>query len=143
MARLIGIDYGQKRSGLAVTDPGQRIAQSLAALATYDLYTFLDKYVAKEPVEAFVVGFPRQMNHQPSESAPHVQAFVKGLQNKFPDIPVYWEDERFTSTMASKALFDAGVPKAKRQERGRIDVMSAVILLESYLEKQRNLKTRT
>ncbi len=143
MARLIGIDYGQKRSGLAVTDPGQRIAQSLVSLATYDLYSFLEKYLEKEPVEAFIVGFPRQMNYQPSESAQHAQAFVKGLKNKFPTIPVYWEDERFTSTLASRAMFDAGVPKTKRQEKGRIDVMSAIILLESYMEKQRNLKSRS
>jgi putative Holliday junction resolvase len=136
MGRLIGIDYGQKRTGLAVTDPGQRIAGVLGTVDSYGLYDYLEKYIAREPVEGFVIGFPRQMNFQPSESAPFVQAFAKGLVKKFPDIPVYWVDERFTSKMAVQSMIQGGASKADRKEKGNIDSVSAAILLESYLQQK-------
>ena len=136
MGRIIGIDYGQKRTGLAVTDPEQRIAGVLTTVASHDLYTYLDKYLSTEVVEGFVVGFPRQMNFQPSESAQYVQAFVKGLKRKFPEIPVYWIDERFTSKMAVQSLVASGASKSARSDKGNIDAVSAAIILESWLQKR-------
>jgi putative Holliday junction resolvase len=129
MGRIIGIDYGQKRTGLAVTDPEQRIAGVLTTVATYELYDYLAKYIAAENVEGFVVGFPRKMNFQPSESAQFVQAFVKGLEKKFPAIPIHWVDERFTSKMAVQAMVDSGASKSARRDKGNIDAISAAIIL--------------
>lgn len=142
MARIIGIDYGSKRTGLAVTDPGQRIAGVLGTVLSHDLYRYLEEYVSREPVEAFVIGFPRQMNHQPSESAPLVQAFAKGLAKKFPEIPVYWVDERFTSVMAGRAMIDSGASRSKRQDKGNVDAVSAAIILESWLQQKINERER-
>jgi putative Holliday junction resolvase len=142
MARIIGIDYGSKRTGLAVTDPEQRIAGVLCTVESHNLYVFLADYVRREPVEAFVVGFPRQMNYQPSESAHLVQAFVKGLIKKFPEIPVYWTDERFTSGMALQAMIAAGASKADRRNKGNIDAVSAAIILESWLQQKKNEQER-
>ncbi len=136
MGRIIGIDYGQKRTGLAVTDPEQRIAGVLATVASHELYTYLEKYLSAEVVEGFVVGFPRQMNFQPSESAQYVQAFVKGLKKKFPEIPVYWIDERFTSKMAVQSMVASGASKSARRDKGNIDAVSAAIILESWLQKR-------
>jgi len=138
MGRLIGIDYGQKRTGLAVTDPSRIMASQLASIGSYDVYTWLAKYMASETVDGFVVGFPRDMRNQPSQSARFVQDFVKGLKNKFPSIPVYWVDERFTSTMAVQSMVQAGVPKSKRKDKGMVDALSAVIILESYLDQEKN-----
>lgn len=142
MGRLIGIDYGRKRTGLAVTDPEQRIAGVLGNVESYDIYEYLAKYVSKEPVEGFVIGFPRQMNYQPSESAPLVQAFAKGLAKKFPDIPIFWVDERFTSKMALQSMIDGGSSKADRRDKGNIDAVSAAIILESWLQQKINERDR-
>jgi len=142
MARLIGIDYGSKRTGLAVTDPGQRIAGVLTTVDSIHLYDFLQQYISKEPVEGFVIGFPRQMNFQPSESAHLVQAFVKGLVKKFPDIPVHWVDERFTSQMALQSMIMGGSSKADRRNKGNIDAVSAAIILESWLQQKINERDR-
>jgi len=144
MARIIGIDYGRKRTGLAVTDPEQRIAGVLGTVESYGIYEYLENYIRKEPVEGFVIGFPRQMNFQPSESAPLVQAFAKGLAKKFPDIPIHWVDERFTSKMALQSMITGGASKSDRRDKGNIDAVSAAIILESWLqqkisEQQRNL----
>lgn len=135
MGRLIGIDYGQKRSGLAVTDPEQRIAVVLTTVPSYQLLDFLSGYLAREPVDGFVVGFPRQMNFNPSESSAYVQAFVKGLSKRFPGIPVHWIDERFTSVMAVQSMIEAGSKKSDRRNKDNIDAVSAAIILESYLQK--------
>jgi putative holliday junction resolvase len=142
MGRLIGIDYGRKRTGLAVTDPEQRIAGVLCTVESYSIYTYLEKYIRNEPVEGFVIGFPRQMNFQPSESAPLVQAFAKGLVKKFPDIPVFWVDERFTSKMALQSMIDGGSTKADRRDKGNIDAVSAAIILESWLQQKISEKER-
>ena len=142
MGRIIGIDYGQKRTGLAVTDPEQRIAGVLTTVASNELYTYLEKYVHNEPVEGFVVGFPREMNNQPSESAQYVQAFVKGLIKKFPEIPVFWTDERFTSKMAMQTLIAAGASKSDRRDKGNVDAVSAAIILESWLQERKFKESR-
>jgi putative holliday junction resolvase len=142
MGRLIGIDYGRKRTGLAVTDPEQRIASVLGTVESYGIYEYLEKYTSKEFVEGFVIGFPRQMNFQPSESAPLVQAFAKGLTKKFPDIPVYWVDERFTSRMALQSMIEGGSSKADRRDKGNIDAVSAAIILESWLQQKKNERER-
>ncbi|MFA6127760.1 MAG: Holliday junction resolvase RuvX [Bacteroidales bacterium] len=142
MARLIGIDYGRKRTGLAVTDPEKRIAGVLGTVESYEIYNYLEKYLQKETVEGFVIGFPRQMNFQPSESAPLVQAFAKGLMKKFPAIPVFWVDERFTSKMALQSMIDGGSSKADRRDKGNIDAVSAAIILESWLQQKINERER-
>jgi len=142
MARLIGIDYGRKRTGLAVTDPEQRIAGVLGSVESYGLYDYLGNYLKKETVEGFVIGFPRQMNFQPSESAPFVQAFAKGLEKKFPDIPIFWVDERFTSKMALQSMIDGGASKSDRRDKGNIDAVSAAIILESWLQQKKNERER-
>jgi putative Holliday junction resolvase len=136
MGRLIGIDYGRKRTGLAVTDPGQRIAGVLATVESHRIYEYLEEYCGREPVDGFVIGFPRQMNYQPSESAPLVQAFAKGLARKFPEIPVEWMDERFTSKMALQSMIDAGSSRKDRMNKGNVDAVSAAIILESYLQRR-------
>ena len=142
MGRIIGIDYGSKRTGLAVTDPGQRIAGVLGMVESHTLYDYLADYISREPVEGFVVGFPRQMNYQPSESAHLVQAFVKGLAKKFPEIPVHWMDERFTSSMAMQSMITAGASKADRRNKGNIDSVSAAIILESWLQQKKSEQER-
>lgn len=142
MGRLIGIDYGRKRTGLAVTDPGQRIAGVLGAVESYGIYDYLEKYIRSEPVEGFVIGFPRQMNFQPSESAPLVQAFAKGLAKKFPEIPIFWVDERFTSKMAVQSMIAGGASKSDRREKGNVDAVSAAIILESWLQQKINERER-
>ena len=111
-------------------------------MESYGIYEYLAKYISKEPVEGFVIGFPRQMNFQPSESAPVVQAFAKGLVKKFPDIPVFWVDERFTSKMALQSMIDGGASKSDRRDKGNIDAVSAAIILESWLQQKKNERER-
>jgi putative Holliday junction resolvase len=135
MGRLIGIDYGQKRTGLAVTDPGQLIATVLTTISSYDVLDYLQSYLAKEQVDGFVVGFPRKLDFSPSQSAVYVQAFVKGLSRRFPEIPVHWMDERFTSSMALQTMVDAGSKKSDRRDKSNVDAISAAIILESFLQK--------
>jgi len=137
MGRIIGIDYGQKRTGLAVTDPEQRIATVLASVPSHEAYSFLEDYVAREGADAFVVGFPRKMNYEPSESAQYVQAFIKGLEKKFPLVPVYRIDERLTSRMAVRSLVESGASKSARRKKENIDAVSAIIILESWLQQQK------
>jgi putative Holliday junction resolvase len=134
MGRIIGIDYGQKRTGLAVTDPEQRIAGVLATVGSYELYQYLEKYLATEKVDGFVIGFPRDMQNRPSQSAQFVQAFAKGLERKFPQVPIYWVDERFTSKMAMQSMIMSGASKADRRSKENIDAVSAAIILESWLQ---------
>jgi len=135
MGRLIGIDYGVKRTGLAVTDPERRIAGKLQTLPSGEVMAFIETYLANEQVDGFVIGYPRQMNNRPSESAAQVKGFARALQLKFPDYSIYWMDERFTSKMAFQAMIDGGLPKMKRRDKGMVDAISAVIILESFLSK--------
>ncbi len=137
MGRILSIDYGRKRTGLAVTDPLQIIAGGLATVATYQLFNWLRSYFQKEEVERIVVGEPRQTNGQPSENLPRVQGFVRRFQKEFPSIPVTFYDERFTSVLAHQAMLDGGLRKKARQDKALVDEISATIILQSYLESRK------
>ena len=115
MGRIVAIDYGRKRSGVAVTDTLQMIANGLTTVPSGELVKFLSDYVAKEPVDLFVVGQPKQMNNEPSENMKYVEAFVTHLKRSIPQIPVQYYDERFTSVLAHKAMLDGGLKKKKRR----------------------------
>jgi putative holliday junction resolvase len=134
MGRIMAIDYGLRRTGLAVTDTLQMIANGLTTVATADLVSFIQDYVKKEPVERFVVGLPKQMNNEPSESMKQIEPFVAKLKRELPEIPVEYLDERFTSVLAHKAMLEGGMKKMKRRDKAIVDEISAVIILQSYLE---------
>jgi len=137
VGRLIGIDYGQKRVGIAVTDSDQIIASGLSTVGSHEIFTFLKDYISKEKVEGFVVGFPRQMDYSPSQAAPFVRAFITGLKRKFPEIPVFETDERFTSKMAFQTMIEGGLKKKARQNKAMVDKISAVLILQSFMERNR------
>lgn len=134
--RILSIDYGKKRTGIAVTDPLQIIAGGLATVSTSELYDFLVGYIAREPVERIVVGEPRQPNGQPSENLARVQQFVNRWR-KHQTIPVEYYDERFTSVLAHRAMIDAGLKRKVRQDKALVDEVSATILLQDFLESRR------
>ena len=134
MARIVAIDYGQKRVGLAVTDELQMIATGLTTVHSKDIFAFLKDYVSKENVECFVIGEPKQMNNTKSESAQFIEPFVKKMKKEFPEIKIDRFDERFTSKMASQAILDAGLKKKDRQNKALIDTVSATIILQSYMQ---------
>ena len=137
MPRILSIDYGQKRTGIAVTDEMQIIASGLTTIPTHTLVDFLKDYFAKEKVEAVLIGEPKQMNGQPSESASVINGFVTHFSNIFPDIKVIRVDERFTSKMAFQTMIDSGLNKKQRQNKGLIDEISATILLQDYLSAKK------
>ncbi|MCC8142647.1 MAG: Holliday junction resolvase RuvX [Tannerellaceae bacterium] len=137
MGRILAIDYGRKRSGIAVTDSLQVIATGLTTVPSGELVKFIADYIKTEPVELFVVGLPKQMNNQPSENMQYIKAFVTHLQRTIPDIPVQYYDERFTSVLAHQAMLDGGLKKKKRQDKALVDQISATIILQSYLESKR------
>ena len=134
MGRIMAIDYGRKRVGLAVTDELRIIASGLETVRAHDIFDFLKKYLQEEQIDCFVVGEPKQMNNTASESVRFIDPFVKRLKKEFPAIPVERYDERFTSKMASQSLIQAGAKKKDRQNKGLIDKISAVLILQSYLE---------
>ena len=138
MGRIIAIDYGTKRVGLAVTDPEQIIATPLQTVHSMDVMAFLRDYTARENVECFVVGEPRKLDNTASSVTPQVEAFVRELKRTFPGIPVERIDERFTSQMASQTLIMAGVKKMDRRKKELVDQVSAVIILQSYMEARKN-----
>lgn len=135
IGRIIAIDYGQKRTGLAVTDPDQIIATSLTTVRSMDVITFLKEYISREPVVKLIVGEPRQMNYEVSESEKFIEPFIRQLQKQFPSIPVERVDERFTSKMAVQSIKESGLKKKDRQNKSLIDTVSATILLQSYLSR--------
>ena len=137
MARILSIDYGKKRTGLAVSDPLQLIAGGLATVATHELFDYLTQYVAREQVERIVIGEPRQPNGQPSENLARVQQFVNRWRKQRPDIPIEYFDERFTSVLAHQAMLDAGLKKKTRQDKALVDEISATIILEDYLRSRK------
>lgn len=141
MARLLAIDYGKKRTGIAVSDTLQIIANGLTTVPSHTTIAFLKDYVAKEPVERIIIGMPRQMNYEESESMQYIKPFVKKLQKEFPTIPVEYFDERFTSKMAFQTMIDGGVKKKKRQNKALVDEISATIILQGFMESQR-MKTQ-
>lgn len=135
MARILAIDYGKKRTGIAVTDEMQLIASGLTTVRTHDLIPFLKDYVAKENVELFLVGEPKQMNNEASESEVLIKEFIRLLTKAIPAIPIKRVDERFTSKMAFQTMIDSGLKKKQRQNKSLIDEISATIILQSYLYK--------
>lgn len=137
MARLLSIDYGKKRTGVAVSDPLQIIANGLTTVETSKLFDFLADYLQKESVERIIVGLPRQMNNEPSENMKRVEPFVNRLKKLYPHIPVVYYDERFTSKIAQQTIIDAGLKKKERQRKELIDEISATILLQDYMESRR------
>ncbi len=140
MGRILAIDYGRKRVGLAVTDPCGIIATGLQTVPAHKVLVFLQQYITKEKVDLFVVGHPKQMDNSDSESMQYIKPFLKALKRKFPEIPVEMYDERFTSVLAHKALLEGGAKKKTRQDKALIDTMSATIILTSYMEYRRNFK---
>jgi putative Holliday junction resolvase len=134
MARIICIDYGGKRTGLAVTDPLQIIATALTTVATKDLFPFLKDYFAKEPVDLILIGEPLNLDDTATHATPLVAEAVKRLQKEFPQIPLKKVDERFTSKMASRAMVEMGMKKKDRQVKGNIDQIAATIMLQEYLQ---------
>lgn len=142
MARLLAIDYGKKRTGIAVSDNAQIIANGLTTVETPKTIAFLKKYLAQESVEKIIVGLPRQMDYEPSENLPRVQAFVRQLQKAFPLIAVEYFDERFSSKMAHQTMLDAGLKKKARQNKALVDTISATIILQGYMESERIKRTQ-
>lgn len=133
MARILAIDYGSKRTGIAVTDELQIIASGLTTVVTNELLAYLKKYTAKEPVELFLVGEPKQMDNTPSESEELIIKFLLKLEKEFPNIPVKRVDERFTSKMAFQTMIDSGLKKNQRKNKALVDEISATLILQSYL----------
>ena len=137
MGRIVAIDYGCKRTGIAVTDTMQIIAGGLCTVPGDRATGFLKAYVSREKVDLFVIGHPRQMNNEPSANMQHVKAFAGRLQKAIPEIPVEYVDERFTSVMARRAMIDGGLRKKRRQDKALVDEISATLILQGYLEKKR------
>lgn len=133
MARILAIDYGVKRTGIAVTDDFQIIASGLTTVETSEIFNFLKKYIASENVELILVGEPKQMNNTASESEQYIIPFIKKLTIYFPEIPLKRVDERFTSKMAFQTMIDSGLTKKQRQNKALVDEISATIILQSYL----------
>lgn len=137
MARILSIDYGKKRTGLAVTDPLQIIAGGLATVVTSELFDYLKAYIAREQVEMIVIGEPRQPNGEPSENLARVQQFVNRWRKAVPEVPILYYDERFTSVLAHQAMLDGGLKKKARQNKGLVDEISATIILEDYMRSRK------
>jgi len=135
MARLLAIDYGKKRTGIAVTDPMQIIASGLTTVATRDLTSFLQEYLKKEEVETIVLGEPKQMDYTDSELGPWLRKYTVQLQELFPDVKIEREDERFTSKMAHAAMLSSGLKKKQRQNKALVDEIAATIILQSYMDR--------
>lgn len=137
MARILAFDYGTKRIGIAVTDPLQIIATGLDTIHPKDIMEYLKKYLLTEQVEAFVLGDPKQMDGSPSDSAQHVKGFSTSLKKAFPTIPQHWVDERFTSKIAQRTIMQSGLKKSDRQNKERVDTISATIILQYFMEQNR------
>ena len=137
MGRILSIDYGKKRTGIAVSDPLQIIANGLTTVETSGIFDFLNEYIQKEEVSCIVVGLPKQMNNEPSENMKRVEPFVNRLRKLYPHISVEYWDERFSSKMAEQTMRDAGLKKKDRQNKELVDEISAAIILQGYMESRR------
>ncbi len=137
MARILSIDYGKKRTGIAVTDPLQIIAGGLATVSASELFDYLQAYIAREQVEMIVIGEPRQPNGEPSENLARVQQFVNRWRKAVPQVPIQFYDERFTTVLAHQAMRDGGLKKKARQNKALVDEISATIILEDYLRSKK------
>jgi putative Holliday junction resolvase len=140
MGRIIGVDYGLKRIGLAVTDPLQIFASPLTTVSPAEFDNFIIEYLKKNEVDAFVIGYPVQMNNKPSESVIQINPFIKKLKKTYPDKHIHLADERFTSQMALRTMIDGGVKKKDRQDKSMVDKISASIILQSFLDTRSNTK---
>jgi putative holliday junction resolvase len=138
MSRIIAIDYGKKRTGIAVTDPLQIIATGLITVSTEELFDFLKKYIGSEEVESIVFGYPTRDDGTDSEPVPHIKKAIEKCHKHFPDVPVYIQDESYTSKMAFQSMIDGGVKKMKRRDKTLIDKVSATIILQSFMESGKN-----
>lgn len=137
MSRILAIDYGRKRTGIAVTDPMQIIANGLTTVSTHQLMGFLLNYIKQEPVERIIIGHPKQMNNEDSENMKNIIPFMNRLKKLLPDMPVELVDERFTSVLAHQAMLAGGLKKKDRQNKALVDEISATIILQSYLESKK------
>ena len=137
MSRLLSIDYGKKRTGIAVSDPLQIIANGLTTVETSKLFEFLEDYLKKEEVESIIVGLPKQLNGQPSENMKRIEPFVNRLKKIYPKINIEYFDERFTSKLAHQAMIDGGLKKQDRRNKELVDEISATIILQGYMESRR------
>ena len=137
MARILSIDYGKRRTGIAVTDPLQIIANGLATVSTSELLDFLKRYISNEEVERVIIGRPMQPNGLPSENLQRVEQFVAQWKKTVPDVPIEYVDERYTSVLAHQAMLDVGLRKKARQDKALVDEISATIILQSYMESRR------
>ena len=142
MGRIIGIDYGKKRIGLAVTDPLQIFASPLETVNTQEFDNFINEYLKSEDVEAFVLGYPVQLNNMPSESVSYIDPFIRKIKKRFPGKALHLIDERFTSQIALRTMIDGGVKKEKRRDKSMVDKISASIILQSFLDN-RSFKNKT
>jgi len=140
MGRILALDYGRKRTGVAVTDNLQLIANSLTTVQSMDVIAFIKDYMSREEVDIIVIGEPKRMNNTPSESVIFIEPFIRKLKKEFPEIPVERIDERFTSKIAQQAMIDAGTKKNKRKNKKLIDSISATIILQSFLESKSGIK---
>ena len=138
MDRIVGIDYGRKRVGVAVSDPLGIFASALETVHSAKIIDYLKNYASQERIVSFVVGYPMNMDNRPSEAAADVDVFLKLLAKHFPDIPVIKEDERFTSVLALRAMIDGGMKKSDRREKGAADKISAALILQTYLDRKKN-----
>lgn len=136
MGRLLAIDYGRRRCGIAVTDPMCIVATALATVPSGDLIAFIKNYVISEKVDRIIVGQPKTLAGEPSESMRYITPAINRLKKELPDIPIVFHDERFTSTLAHRAMIDSGVKKMDRRDKGAIDRMAAVIILNGYLDSR-------
>ena len=143
MGRILGIDYGRKRTGLAVTDPLGIVAGNLATVPTHTLMQFIQDYIGREQVDRIVIGKPMQLNGNPSESMKYITPFVNRLKKVLADVPIVMYDERFTSTIAHKAMIDGGMKKSDRRDKSRVDAIAATIILNDYLQSIYNKTDNT
>ena len=134
MGRLLAIDYGSKRTGIAVTDPLRIIATALDTITSDNVITFLKAYCSKEVVDEFVIGMPKNLKNEDSENAPRIREFILTLSAEFPDKPIIQVDERFTSSIAKRAMIEGGMKKKDRQIKSNVDKISATLILQSFLE---------
>lgn len=139
MGRLLAIDYGKKRTGIAVSDPLQLIANPLTTVETKGLMAYLQAYCQREEVQQFVVGKPMQTNGRPSENLARVEQFVAKLAQTMPTIPIIYVDERYTSVLAHQAMLQSGISKKRRQDKALVDEISACIILQTYMESHKHL----
>ena len=137
MDRILGIDYGRKRVGVAVSDPLRIFASALETVHSAKIIDYLKKYAQEQRIERFVVGYPMNLNGVPSEAAADVDVFLKQLKKHFPDIPVTLEDERFTSVLAHRAMIDGGMKKMDRRDKNAVDKVSAALILQTYLDREK------